>query len=365
MSKKQEVQKPVEQPDIYNAKEKETEVYKCKACGSNLIYFPKQNALGCLHCGTKEDFVKDKTIIPMDFLKQDRTGSNWDETVVYRCNNCGAKEIISKYEIAKSCPFCGTSNIVVSDELPGIKPNAVLPFKIDVEDAKKKFKEWIKRDFFAPNKLKKFVESDKIKGVYSPCYSFNTDTKSSYTGRLGKYYYVSSGKTQQRKIRYFNINGNIDFSFRDILIECGPKLTQKVVEKLKPFLIDDSYRYDKRFLSGFAASNYDKTVDASFEEAKTIMQGILRKKILAGYSYDVVDYLKISTSYFDVRFNYLLLPVYICNYNYNNKVYNFYINGTNGKVFGKKPHSIWKIGGVVLGSLAIIAGIIFVISLII
>lgn len=355
--------KPVEQPDVYNAKEKETEVYKCKSCGSNMMFFPKQGSLGCLHCGTKEDFSKDSNVVPMDFLTNNKTGSSsaWNETVVYRCNNCGAKEIISKYEIAKACPFCGTSNIVITDELPGLKPNAVLPFKIDIEDAKKSFKAWIKRDFLAPNKLKKWAETDQIKGLYSPCFSFNTNTFSSYNGKLGQYYYVSNGKTQQRKIRYFNISGKFDFSFNDILIECGPKLTQNVVEKLKPFLTNQSYKYDKRFLSGFAATSYDKNAEVSFEEAKGIMKQLIERKILAKYTYDVVSYLNVSTSYNDIRFTYLLLPVYICNYTYNNKVYNFYINGTNGKIFGKKPRSGLKIAGLLLGAAAIIGAIAFVI----
>ena len=365
MAKKMEAVQPVEQPSIYNAKEKETAIFKCEACGSNLIYFPKDNKLGCLHCGAKVDFPKDSNIIPMDFLSNTKKNmqSTWNETVVYRCNNCGAKEIISKYEIAKSCPFCGTTNVVVTNELPGLTPNAILPFKIDVEDAKRNFKAWIKKDFLAPNRLKKWAESDQINGVYSPCYSFSTNTFSTYSGKLGKYYTVSNGKTTQTRIRYFNINGRYDFSFKDILIECGPKITQNVVEKLKPFLIGDAYKYNQRFLSGYSASNYDKTAQVSFEEAKSIMQRILREKILSKYSYDVVADLNISTSYNDINFNYLLLPIYICNYKYNNKVFNFYINGTNGKVYGKKPRSAWKITGLLLGAAAIITGIVFLVKL--
>lgn len=343
--------------DIYNAKQKETEVYKCKSCGSNLIYFPKQGALGCLHCGGNEDFNKDRVIVPMDFNTQNRRGTDWEGTVVYRCNNCGAKEIISKFEIAKSCPFCGTTNIVESNELPGIKPNVVLPFKIDVEDAIISFKQWIKKDFFVPRKLKKSVQSDQIKGVYSPCYSFTTDSKSVYSGSLGKYYYTGSGKNRTRHIRWFNVNGNIDLSFSDILIECGPKLTQKEVEKLKPFLLNEAYKYDKKFLSGYAASNYDKTVDQSFIEARAIMKRMIEERILSQYTYDVKGTMNIDDRYFNTRFNYLLLPIYICNYKYNGKVYNFFINGTNGKVYGKKPRSIWKVGLTVLGGLAVLAGI--------
>ena len=142
--------------------------------------------------------------------------------------------------------------------------------------------------------------------------------------------------------------------FSDILIECGPKLTQKIVDKIKPFTTNQIYKYDLKYLAGFTANNYDKSVESSFEDAKKIMQDTLRRKILAQYSYDVVQSLSINTNYNNIKFNYLLLPVYICNYKYGGKSYNFYVNGTSGKIWGKKPVS----GGKVFATIFTIASII-------
>ncbi|MCL1901052.1 MAG: hypothetical protein FWG51_01495 [Firmicutes bacterium] len=346
----------LEKKDIHSAPEKETAIFKCKNCGSNLAYMPKTGTLGCAHCNSSFEFDKSSDIGRLDYIEHDRSGKDWAETVVYRCNNCGSKEVISKFEIAKICPFCGTSNIVLTDELPGIAPNSVLPFKISAEEVAERFKAWIKKSFFAPRNLKKLVNEKSILGVYSPCFSFFTDTRSQYHGVLGKYYYTGTGNNRTRHLKTFSVSGTYDMSFSDILIECGPKLTQKDIDKIKPFATNQAYKYDLKYLAGFCANNYDKNVDASFEDAKKIMQDMLKRKILSQYSYDVVQSLNINTNYSNIKFNYLLLPVYICNYKYGGKDYSFYVNGQSGKIWGKKPISGRKVFGIIFVAAAIIAG---------
>jgi hypothetical protein len=52
-----------------------------------------------------------------------------------------------------------------------------------------------------------------------------------------------------------------------------------------------------------------------------------------------------------------MLPVYIGNFKYKSKLYNFYVNGSTGKVHGKTPKSFWKIFSVVLVSIAVAVGV--------
>ena len=53
-----------------------------------------------------------------------------------------------------------------------------------------------------------------------------------------------------------------------------------------------------------------------------------------------------------------MLPVYVGNYNFNKKLYNFYVNGDTGKVWGKTPKSPLKIAIAVLLGIALVAGIV-------
>ena len=50
-----------------------------------------------------------------------------------------------------------------------------------------------------------------------------------------------------------------------------------------------------------------------------------------------------ETSYRDVTFKHLLLPVYVGAYRFNDKVYQVVVNGRTGEVQGERPYSVWKI----------------------
>ena len=49
-----------------------------------------------------------------------------------------------------------------------------------------------------------------------------------------------------------------------------------------------------------------------------------------------------------------MIPVYVGNFSFKRKVYNFFVNGTTGKTYGKYPKSGLKIGTLVLLAAAII-----------
>jgi len=67
----------------------------------------------------------------------------------------------------------------------------------------------------------------------------------------------------------------------------------------------------------------------------------------------------IDTNYYDLGLKYLLLPVWISTYKYNNKLYHFTVNACTGEVVGERPYSALKI------ALTVIAGILIIIGTII
>lgn len=346
----------------YDEKENATNVSKCPGCGANLAWSPIERCLYCEHCGTKVQIDLNTFCEELDFSDMLKDNNTWaSETHVYRCNNCGAKEILAKNEIAKQCSFCGTTNIVETDELSGIKPNAVIPFKIDRELACEKVKLWAKKKWFAPKKFKKGVYPEEIKGNYNPAFTFDTNTHSIYSGRLGKYYYVSrevNGKTvSERRVEYFRISGEYSKDFDDLLIQASSAISQKDIEKISPFDTNNSNQYSQEFLHGFSANQYSKDGHACWTEARKVIEKRLRSAILSQYIYDFVDSLSVTTSCSNIKYKYVLLPVYVGHCNFRTKLYNFFVNGFSGRVTGKTPISILKVGFVTLLGLAAAAGI--------
>lgn len=341
-------------------KKVDTASFKCSNCGANMTFNPETQTLYCSHCGNTVDFEK-KQAKELDIEQGFSKDRLWEssEATLFRCGNCGAEIVMSGEEIAKNCPFCGTAHVQKTQELPGLKPSAVLQFSFGEEKAVELASAWAKKRFFAPRKFKKNINTDNLRGVYMPSFTFDSKTYSTYEGRIGieHTHTVGSGKDTRTvtTVEWQHISGTYSFDFDDVLVSASKRLGQKTTSKISPFDTNASKVYDEKFISGFMTYRYDKDLTVCWGEAKGIMDRIIRRKILSKYSYDRLDYLNVSTTHSDVTYKYVMLPVYIGNFNYANKTYNFYVNGSNGKVYGKTPKSALKIAGVVLLGVAVAA----------
>ncbi len=340
--------------ELYEKQRVETENIKCDGCGSNMVFDPTTQMLYCAHCGNKVEFATHETVSEQNIALAFGQADNLDdESVVFRCENCGAKVVLDRSETAKKCPYCSTAHVVQDEEIKGIKPNGVLPFAFNKDKAGEYLKAWGKKKWLAPSKFRKELKNGKMTGVYTPCFTFDSKTTSRYVGRIGerRTRTVGSGKNRRTEtyIVYRTISGTLDEFFDDVQISAGGRITQNELNKLRPYMTNDAKLYEKNYLLGFMAYHYEKDVKVCWGEAKTAIDAEIRRLILSRYSYSVVDYLNVSTDHFDVSYKYVLLPVYVGHYTFKKKDYRFFVNGTNGRVWGKSPLSFWKTALLVLG----------------
>ncbi len=338
---------------------------KCERCGGNMIFDPQTQALKCERCGSIEDFEKNTLVNERDIEKGFDEAEQWNnEASLFRCENCGAEVVLKNGDVAADCPFCGTPHVVKCDELPGIKPHAVYPFVLTEEQAAEKAKKWARSKLFAPVNFKKNLQSEKMNGVFLPCFTFDSDTFSKYYGRLGerctRTIKTNKGMRTETYIRWFNVSGTYGKLFDDVFISCG-NMPQNELEKLLPYRMETLCLYEQEFLSGYAASHYKKDLKDCWKDAKTIMDKELRECILAKYNCSEVDYLNVSTVHNAVTFKYVLLPVYRSNFVYQKKEYHIEVNGNTGKVCGKTPISPLRVLTAVLAGIA--AFVIFIMLL--
>lgn len=268
--------------------------------------------------------------------------------------------------MAKSCPFCGTSHVIESAEIAGLKPNALIPFLIDEQNAIDNCKKWSRRRILAPRKFKKSFSARNVKGVYTPCFTFDSLTNSTYQGVVGQHRtrVVGSGKNRRTETYtvWFNIKGTYDEFFDDILISAGGKVEQRQIDKISPFAKNKSQVYEKKFLHGFVANHYDKNIELSWGEAKELIDKIITRKIVSKHNADVVRYININTKHSNVTYKYMLMPVYVGNYTFNSKLYNIYINGSTGKVNGKSPVSPIRVIALIIAGIALLVVTTFIIQ---
>lgn len=342
-----------------NSPNTDTDFVKCPSCGSTMVFEPKAQALVCLHCKRVEEFEKNTAVEELELNAAVLNTKSWeDETKIYRCENCGAKVVLEKNAVSGSCAFCGTSHVVLTKEIAGIKPNVVLPFGISGDEAESYAKNWSRKRIFAPKKFKKSFKAEDLRGIYTPNFTFDSMTDSIYKGRLGnrRTRTVGSGKNRRTEtyIEWFFVSGRLDHFFDDVTVAAGSSINQAQLKKLSPFATEKNCVYEKKFLHGFAASHYEKDINQSWTLAKSIIDKQLRDMIIRKYHADTVDYLNVSTTHNNVTYKYVLMPVYVGNYKYNKKIYNIYINGSTGKTIGKSPISPLRLGLLILIIAAVI-----------
>lgn len=346
-----------------------TEIIKCDACGANMLFHPQTQTLYCEHCGSHREIANARPAEEIDIRSafgECDGGNPMENATVFSCDNCGAKVAMAQGETAKCCPFCGTAHVTSIEELQGLKPTAVVPFLFDKEKAIEFGKKWAKKRIFAPRKFKKTLKSEEINGVYTPSFTFDSVTTSSYVGRIGVQHTRTVGTGKNRRVQTYivwhNISGTYKLNFNDVLIAAGAKFDQKKLDKVRPFDTNGSASYDEGYLLGYMSYRYDEGIQECWDKARSIMDGIIRKSILSQYKYTQLGYLNVSTSHENVTYKYVLLPVYVGNFNYGKKLYNYYVNGSTGKVMGKCPVSPWRVGLAVLLGIGVAVGLYFLIS---
>ena len=339
-------------------------IYKCPTCGSVLNFDPKSFKLKCIHCNSFQELVNVKAAFEITYTGDSETGyTPWGDAKTMKCRSCGAEFATNTYETATNCPFCGTSNIMTTDDIPGIKPNAILPFKVSQEEALESFKTWLKKRAMSPNNLKKLAESKNLHGIYIPMFTFDADTSSSYSIRYGIHRTVTVGSGKNRRTivvtDWYTDTGRYSDRFNDVQVEASQFINSKNLYKTGYFDTNSAYIYNSQYIAGFSAERYSKGLDESWGEAKESMDASIRSSILNRYNYDELDYLNVRTEYSNKTYKYLLAPIWLVVYNYKGKEYKCIINGRNGLADGLAPLSKIKVALVSIASAAVLGVIIY------
>ena len=138
-------------------KQAEAEDYSCPQCGAPVSYNPHTCMLECSYCGFKQKIDGQKSDEEFSFEDADKTvDSSWNaDTKVIKCENCGAENVVAQDAMSNTCPFCGSNQVIDTNELSGIKPHRVIPFSIPIDVATATYTKWVKKRFFSPIAVKK------------------------------------------------------------------------------------------------------------------------------------------------------------------------------------------------------------------
>lgn len=343
--------------------------FPCPACGARLDFDPTQRGLKCPYCGHAQRIERGEPddVVERDYLdyldRQEAKGHAIEgRSSQTRCTGCGAVVLLEDKVATEKCPFCGTHLETKPEAAEAmIPPESVLPFALDLRNARDAFTRWLGNLWFAPNELKKVAALGQLTGVYLPYWTYDAMTVTFYDGQRGEDYTTtetytetgSDGKSQTKtrtvvRTNWYPVSGEVRHFFDDVLV-CGSK-------SLPADLIDDLGRWDlpkleafrPDFLSGFKTERYAVGLKAGFERAKDLMGPEIHWLIRRDIGGDHQRVSSKRTRYSAVTFKHLLLPAWVAVYRYHHKTFQVIVNGRTGKVTGYRPYSWSKIAALVL-----------------
>ncbi|MCT4665535.1 MAG: DNA helicase PriA [Flavobacteriales bacterium] len=339
--------------------------HSCKNCGAEFHYQPGSTYLKCGYCGHQEQIEedpKDEGIQELDLYEHlerlGETSHQQEEISMVKCKECGAEQHIESHMKTLACVFC-TSPLDIKDQYQEnwILPGAILPFQIDQKKAQLRFQSWAKSRWFAPNKFKKAsLQTDQLKGVYTPFWTFDAQMYVEYSGQRGEYYYETETYTvndengnsrnetrQVQKVRWYPASGSLTGFVDDTLVNASQKAKRIFPKKIVNWNLQALVPFDRSYLVGFVTEKYTISLKDGHIKAQEFADSLAHDWARGDIGGDTQRISQLNKRLFEETFKQILLPVYISNYRYGGKNYTFYVNGQNGTIHGERPYSFWKI----------------------
>lgn len=311
---------------------------KCPNCSASIKFDIKKQLWHCEYCESDfklEDLNKRKTNASSDENNKIRESIEVDE---YTCKNCGAKVMADENTASTFCVYCGNSTIL-KNKLTGVyAPDYIIPFKNTKDEIINNFKNLQKGRPLMPKLFNNPKNIEKITGLYVPFWLFDININGQAEFRGEKVSSWQSGDYRYTKTDTYNLIRSADIDFIKIPTDGSSRFDNDLMESLEPFEYDKLEKYNHAYLSGFLAEKYD--VDD--KDAQTIALERSKNSTISEMRSSCVSYSGVSLKTDNLNnsiksTNYCLLPIWMLNIKFNNKMYTFAMNGQTGKMVGNIP----------------------------
>ena len=343
--------------------DKELKDFKCPNCGNRIHFDSSIQKLKCDFCNEtfeiedidqeneiKTEETKNDNFNSYLFKKEldnkEKFSKEEEESLVsYVCKSCGGEIICEKTTVATSCPYC-QSPVVMTNNVKGLlKPDYIIPFKLDKNAALESLKKHLQHKMFLPKDFKTSNHLNEIKSLYVPFWLFDVLANGKATYNTTRVNYWQDLLFRYTETSYYKVYREGSSSFQMIPADASLKMNDDLMDSIEPFNYNDKKIFNIQYLAGFLADKYDVSKDSEsirnriYERVKNSLEYSLRNSV---NNYTSVNKINSEVSISNYSIKYILLPVWILNTTYNNNHYIFAMNGETGKFVGNLPCDNFK-----------------------
>ena len=332
--------------------------YQCPACTGPLHYDGASGKLVCDYCGSAYD-VKDiearyakkqaaaDTAAEGDAKKAARLPRQdnpvWSEAEAeglnsYSCPTCGAELVCDETTAATTCPYCGNPTVLGGQLSGKLKPEYIIPFRMDKKTAIENLKKYYKGKAFLPKAFKESNHIEEIQGVYVPfwLYDGRMEARGAYKAEISESH--REGDYIVTTTRHFDVARVGDADFVRVPVDGSSKMPDAHMDAIEPFDYSDLKPFSTAYLPGFLADRYDEDDKKCAARVLTRMKNSTAAALhdtLGGYT--GVQTLSEQLDPRTLEPHYALLPVWMLHTRWKEQDFLFAMNGQTGKLIGDLP----------------------------
>ena len=332
--------------------------YNCPCCDGSIEFDSELQKMSCPYCGSEFEmealkaYDEELNSQPQENMTWDTApGNEWSEGEqeglrVYTCQTCGGEIVADETTGATECPFCGNPVIMTGQFAGSLKPDLVIPFKVDKKQAISVLQNYYKGKVLLPKVFKDENHIKEVKGLYVPVWLFDTDADAYVRYRASRIRTWSDSQYRYTETSYYAVVRGGGIGFENVPVDGSTKMDDALMESIEPFYIGDAVDFRTAYLSGFLADKYDVDAEASIDRANQRIKQTTEDAFAATVmGYHSVIPVSSNIRLENGRARYALYPVWILNTQWNGQKFTFGINGQTGKIAGNLPMdkaAFWK-----------------------
>ena len=366
--------------------------YQCPSCYAPLHFVGESGKLECDYCGGKFDVAEIEALYAdqeeqakaafeaaeekenaADAAQEEPLAqeTDWDTSDLqqdwgedgkglktYSCPSCGAELICDETTAATSCPYCGNNTVIPGQFGGALKPDYVIPFKLDKAAAVAALKKHYGGKLFLPKAFSNSSHLEEVKGIYVPFWLFDAAAEADCTFLATRSHTHTEGDYRVTVTEHYHVRRSGSMAFEKIPADGSKKMRDDYMDSIEPFDYTQLEPFSTVYLPGYLADKYDVSAEDCMQRADQRCRG----SALEAMRNDVVDYQTVTSTGSRVslqrgKVHYALMPVWTLHTKWEGKDYLFMMNGQTGKMVGDLPVSRAKFWGLTAALSAVLSGL--------
>ena len=331
---------------------------KCPNCGGAVEFNAGTQTLKCPYCDTEfavesiKSYLEDTNSPQQDNMNwENEAGSQWqtDELTglrTYVCESCGGEIVGDENTAATTCPFCDNPVVMKGQFAGDLRPDLVIPFKLDKQAAKDALKKHYSGKKLLPKVFKDENHIDEIKGIYVPFWLFDAEAHGNVVFKGTRVRTWSDSEYYHTQTMHYHLVRAGTMKYQNVPVDGSSKLDDQLMESIEPFNMQEAVDFKTAYLAGYLADKYDVDAQTSIaranERIKTTTEEAFRSTV-SGYSTVIRESASVQLK--DSTSKYALYPVWLLNTTWRGQKYTFAMNGQTGKMVGDLPvdkGALWR-----------------------